>query len=140
MLTNEDKEWLSEQFQQFAADNVQTALNALREEVSALRKEVHTLRKRLDHIQHEQGLSAALTIERAARELSIGRRTLEKLMKLGAIRWCLVGKRRMIPASEIRRITSEIHWPPQPRRSGRRPKTPAYDPDVEIAKARALRF
>lgn len=82
---------------------------------------------------------AAYTIELAARKLSMGRRSVEKMMQRGELNWCWVGKRRMIPAHEIRRLTNAVEGPPPPR-PRRKKARPVYNADAEIEAAKKLKF
>lgn len=49
----------------------------------------------------------ALSIAQAARALNVGRSTLYKLLANGTLRSVRVGRRRLIPLSEIARLLSE---------------------------------
>jgi len=81
-------------------------------------------------------LPSALTIARAAEELSVSVRKLRRMVSEGEIFACEVGRTRMIPRSEIERLTT-----PQeaPRRAPRRvaARRGASSPRAEAERLRA---
>lgn len=95
--------------------------------------EVRGLRERLD----ATALPTVLKPERAAQELSISESKLRQLIREGKLFTCLVGKAKMIPRSEIERLSAPARSAPKPRTSGGRPPQDRSSPKAEAAKLRA---
>lgn len=83
----------------------------------------------------ERDLPSALTMVRAAAELSISVRKLRRMVAEGEVFTCEVGKVKMIPRSEIERLTTPQQTPQRTRRR----QTPAArgGSKSEAAKLRA---
>lgn len=101
------------------------------ETLEQLLREVRELRERID----APALPAALTIARAAQELSISVRTLRRMIAEGRVLTCEIGRVRMIPRTEIERLTTPQIPVPEPRRP--RPGPRRGSPKAEAAKVRA---
>lgn len=61
-----------------------------------------------------------LTVDRAARELATNPARLESMIHRGLIRTVKIGKRRMVPASEVRRLKKLVGRPHAKRRGSAR--------------------
>lgn len=73
------------------------------EELRSIRAEVDQLKAALEQVTAP---ARAITLQEAARRLSIGKTTLRQLVAKRRVRAVLVGDRRMIPTSEIERLTA----------------------------------
>lgn len=81
--------------------------------------------------EHEGPLPQVLSMERAAKELSIGITKLKRLVRDGVVLTCTVGLRRMIPSSEVRKLAV----PASTKAPGVRPrKTRRGENDEEVRK------
>lgn len=83
----------------------------LRAEFKALRAEVQELRETMV-------LPGVMTNKRAAKALSIGLTTLKLMIRRGQISTVAIGNRQMVPASEVRRVSTpklKVKPGPKPR-------------------------
>lgn len=82
----------------------------------------------------ESPMPPILPYRLAAQKMSIGSTKLKSMVRTGEISNCLVGQRKMIPSSEIYRLSQPIRV--KARTSGGRPKVNAYDARAEAQKGR----
>lgn len=78
-----------------------------------------------------RGLPTLLTLKAAARELSVSETTLKGLVRNGDLQVVRIGARRMVPASEIRRLAIP------PKRQEK--KRGAFRPRTHLQEVEALR-
>lgn len=81
------------------------------EELRSIRAEVDELKAALEQVTAPV---RAITLQEAARRLSLGKTTLRQLVAKRTVRAVIVGNRRMIPTSEVERLTA---LPPKPSAS-----------------------
>ena len=79
-------------------------------------------------------LPSALTVTRAAAELSVSAKKLRRMIADGSIMTCEIGKTKMIPRIEIERLTTPQAPVPAPRRP--RGAARRSSPKAEAAKLR----
>lgn len=107
-------------------------MSSIDEQLSAIRAELEKIHSRLTG---QQGLPTVLAMKEAARELSISLTTLKELVRRREILTVMIGKRRMVPASEIRRMAS-IHEEKKPEKTTR---SGLQDPEAGLASLRSRR-
>ena len=92
------------------------------------------LRLLREQIERQFGASpAAFTVEAAARQLSVSAKTVRRMMASGQLLPVTLGRRRLIPRSEIERVTT----PAAPRAPAVR-RTARVDPRAERQRLREL--
>lgn len=89
-------------------------------------------------LAEERGIPMVMTYQRAARELDCSVTKIKGLVTDGHLLPVTIGKRKMIPRTELLRISQPDGPRPPSRRSGR-PKAIRYDPTVESEKLAAMR-
>lgn len=78
--------------------------------VELVLEEIRSLRAEVAAVGLGRGLPQVLTMKRAAEELSVSESTLKGMIRASEVLTVQVGKRRMVPSSEIHRIASpKIH-------------------------------
>ncbi len=105
--------------------------------MKSVEEQLAAIRKRLEEIHEEQGfagLPTVVTMQRAARELSVSTTTLKLMIRRRELMTVPIGKRQMVPASEIRRLAS-IDVKPAEKAADRR-TVPSGLQDPEALKRR----
>ncbi len=77
-------------------------MKSIDEQLGEIRAELEKIHRRAGF----QGLPTVLTMEQAAHELSCGLTKLRGLIKRRLLMTVMIGDRRMVPASEIRRLSA----------------------------------
>ena len=88
------------------------------ETLEQLLREVRELRERID----APALPAALTIARAAQELSVSVRKLREMIAEGRVLTCEIGRTRMVPRTEIERLATPQQAAPKARAARAAPR------------------
>lgn len=100
-------------------------------DLSVLEKELRLLREQVE--RQFSGAPAAYTMEAAARQLSLSTKTVRRMVASGQLLPVTLGRRKLIPRSEIERVTT----PAAPRAApARRPAK--VDPRAERQRLRQL--
>jgi hypothetical protein len=97
-------------------------MERLEELLGELKEDVRRLNERVS-----PGKPMALTMKMAAHELSVGLSTLQGMVRKKAIETCVIGGRRMVPMSEIYRITQPARMPSHTggrKSTGQKPRDP----------------
>lgn len=103
------------------------------EEVEALAKRIAAqVIQDLGRVQ-----ARALSYRQAARELGISERHVRRMAKSGELLTCEIGRRQLVPRSEVERLVRPNA--PARRPTKGRPRANGYDPKAEVEKARAAR-
>lgn len=97
------------------------------EQLALIREEIGRLHKQTG----SRGIPTVLTMERAAFEISRSQTSLRQMIKRRELMTVVIGKTRMVPASEIRRISTPVDAPRLEQR-----KTPSGLQDPEALKRR----
>jgi excisionase family DNA binding protein len=100
-----------------------------------LLKEVRELKKL--QAKSSGPLPQVLTYKQAAEQLSVGMTKLKAMVKRLEIRPCDVGKRKMIPLTEVQRMSQPAPVKESSPRARKRRSPDRYDPKAEAAKIRA---
>lgn len=80
-------------------------------DVALLVAVVEGLRELKIAVEGSAQLPMVLTTKRAARELSVSSTTLKLMIKRQLLHTVMIGRRRMVPASEIRRLATPVEKP-----------------------------
>ncbi len=100
-----------------------------------LDEELSKMRASLERLEKSGGLSEpyAVSYETAAQRLSVSTKTIQRMVKVGQLLTVIIGGKKKIPTSELRRVTT-----PEAPEQGRVPRRRSgpYDAKVEAAKLR----